>query len=216
MGSWVRSGVITAAMACAALQAAPSVAQEALHGDPVHGKAISYTCLGCHGIRGYRNAFPNYSVPKLEGQHPEYIVAALQAYKNGERSHTTMHSQAESLSSQDMADIAVFFAGKPLQASPAAAAAEHPPAAAALCVACHGVDGVGVVAIYPTLAGQPADYLEREMGEYKNGGRRNPVMAGMAGQVKDADIDTIAAYYASLKPSLQTLDRPMTRLSVSH
>jgi len=216
MASWIRSGVVTAALACAALQATPTWAQEALHGDPVHGKAISYTCLGCHGIPGYRNAFPNYSVPKLEGQHPEYIVAALQAYKNGERSHMTMHSQAASLSEQDMADIAVFFAGKALQASAPAAAANHPPAAAALCVACHGADGVGVVPQYPTLAGQHQDYLVRELAEYKNGGRRNAVMAGMANQVKDADADAIAAYYSSLKPSLQTLERPLTFLSSTH
>ncbi|HUN73678.1 MAG TPA: hypothetical protein VMU40_04095, partial [Steroidobacteraceae bacterium] len=66
------------ALACATLAAAASsLAQNApLKGNPEHGKAISYTCLGCHGIEGYRNAYPNYSVPKLRGQYPEYIVAA--------------------------------------------------------------------------------------------------------------------------------------------
>ena len=203
-----------AALSCGAIHAVS--AQQPVHGDPVHGKAISYTCLGCHGISGYRNAYPNYSVPKLEGQHPEYIVAALQAYKNGERSHTTMHSQAESLSDQDMADIAVFFAGKPLAPSPQAAASDHPPPAAALCVACHGADGVGVVAMYPTLAGQHPDYLRWEISQYKTGGRKNPVMAGMAAQIKDADIAAICDYYASLNPSLQTVERPYTVLTESH
>jgi cytochrome c553 len=61
-------------------------------GDPVRGKAISYTCLGCHGIPNYKNAFPSYSVPKLEGQHAEYMVTALQAYRSGERSHITMRA----------------------------------------------------------------------------------------------------------------------------
>ena len=56
-------------------------------GDPEHGKDLANTCLGCHGVPGYRNAYPNYSVPKLEGQHPEYIVLALQSYRSGERSH---------------------------------------------------------------------------------------------------------------------------------
>ena len=203
-----------AALSCGAIHAVP--AQQPVHGDPVHGKAISYTCLGCHGISGYRNAYPNYSVPKLEGQHPEYIVAALQAYKNGERSHTTMHSQAESLSDQDMADIAVFFAGKPLAPSPQAAAGGGWSLAAALCVACHGADGVGVVAMYPTLAGQHPDYLRWEISQYKTGGRKNPVMAGMAAQIKDADIAAICDYYASLNPSLQTVERPYTVLTESH
>ena len=60
--------------------------------DPHRGKELSYTCLGCHGIDGYRNAYPDYSVPKLEGQNPEYIVAALHGYRDGDRSHLTMHS----------------------------------------------------------------------------------------------------------------------------
>ena len=110
MGSWVRSSVASTALACLAFASAPSNAQQPLNGNPTHGKAISYTCLGCHGIPGYRNAYPNYSVPKLEGQHPEYIVAALQGYKSGDRPHTTMHSQASSLSDQDMADLAAYYA----------------------------------------------------------------------------------------------------------
>jgi cytochrome c553 len=79
-------------------------------GDPVAGKYKAETCMGCHGIPGYRNAAPAYHVPKLGDQHAEYIIAALKAYKNGERNHPTMHAQASSLSDQDMADIAAFFA----------------------------------------------------------------------------------------------------------
>ena len=113
--SGVRSVWTVVALACASFANVALAQDQPLQGDPKHGKAISYTCLGCHGIKGYRNAYPNYSVPKLEGQHPEYLIAALQEYRSGERSHTTMHSQASSLSDQDIADIAVFFAGKPLQ-----------------------------------------------------------------------------------------------------
>src|SRR5678816_1016796 len=80
---------------------APAATPNAAPADAVgpanvaHGKAISYTCLGCHGVQGYRNAYPNYSVPKLEGQHSDYLVAALKAYRAGERSHATMHAQSE-------------------------------------------------------------------------------------------------------------------------
>ncbi len=67
-------------------------------------------CIGCHGIPGYKTTFPNvYHVPKLGGQHPDYIVKALQAYKAGKRSHPTMRSIAGSLSDQDMADIAAYY-----------------------------------------------------------------------------------------------------------
>ena len=193
------------------------MAQQPVNGDPAHGKAITYTCLGCHGIPGYRNAYPNYSVPKLEGQHPEYIVAALQGYKSGDRPHTTMHSQASSLSDQDMADIAVFFAGKPLEgrapgAAPAAGA-PTPPQAAAACVACHGTDGVGTTVMFPTLSGQHLDYLEKALRDYRSGARKNIVMDQMAAHESDTDIDVIAHYYSKLTPSLQTLERPYTSLS---
>ena len=186
-----------------------------LKGDPVHGKAISYTCLGCHGVEGYRNAYPNYRVPKLVGQHPEYIVAALQEYRGDQRSHVTMHAQASELSDQDMADIAAYFTGPALQPAPVAANAPPAPAAVAVCAACHGVTGISVVPNYPNLAGQYSDYLKREIGEYKNGGRKNPIMAGMSVTIKDSDVDALAAYFSSMKPSLSTLNRPMTILTAT-
>ena len=75
-------------------------------GDAARGKDLSYTCLGCHGIKDYKNVYPTYSVPELAGQHPDYIVAALKEYKAGERSHATMHQQAASLSDRsDMSNL---------------------------------------------------------------------------------------------------------------
>ncbi|MGF1615218.1 MAG: c-type cytochrome [Gammaproteobacteria bacterium] len=84
-----------------------------LAGDAAAGKIKAQSCLGCHGIPGYFNAYPSYRVPKVGGQHPEYVVAALKAYKAGERPHATMRAQASSLTEQDMADIAAYFAGEP-------------------------------------------------------------------------------------------------------
>lgn len=79
-------------------------------GDPLAGSVKSEPCLGCHGITGYYNVYPSYRVPKLSGQNAEYIVAALQAYKAGQRSHPTMQAQAVSMSDQDMLDIAAYWA----------------------------------------------------------------------------------------------------------
>jgi cytochrome c553 len=79
-------------------------------GDPTAGAAKVFQCQGCHGIPGTRTAFPDlYSVPKLGGQHPNYIVQALQAYKKGERNHATMRAVAADLTDQDMADIAAYY-----------------------------------------------------------------------------------------------------------
>ena len=180
-------------------------------GDPHRGKELSYTCLGCHGIEGYRNAYPDYSVPKLEGQSPEYLVAALHGYRDGDRAHLTMHSQASELSDQDIADIAVFFAGKPLTSTGKAKGAV--PKAATLCTSCHGQDGVAIAPMYPSLAGQHQDYLVRAIEEYQHGGRKNPIMKGFAAPLKPAEIAEIAAYFSALTPALKTEPRPYTRFS---
>ena len=79
-------------------------------GDAAAGKTKAFTCMGCHGIPSYNNVYPSYHVPKLGGQHANYIAAALQAYKSGQRSHSTMRAQAANLSEQDMQDLAAFFA----------------------------------------------------------------------------------------------------------
>ena len=67
-------------------------------------------CIGCHGIPGYKTAFPEvYHVPKIAGQQPAYIVAALKAYKSGERSHPSMRGIAASLSEEDMKQLAEYY-----------------------------------------------------------------------------------------------------------
>ena len=78
-------------------------------GDPAAGRAKIYTCGGCHGVPGYKNAYPNYHVPRIAGQNRDYLIAALKEYRIGERDHPTMRAQGESLSDQDIEDIAAFL-----------------------------------------------------------------------------------------------------------
>ena len=69
-------------------------------------------CIGCHGIPGYKTAFPDvYHVPKIAGQQPGYIINALKAYKSGERSHPSMRGIAASLSDEDMKKLADYYGG---------------------------------------------------------------------------------------------------------
>jgi Cytochrome c553 len=104
-----RSGTgVIALYLCCALTGSVQAA-----GNPLEGKLKASTCMGCHGNPGYFNVYPTYRVPKLGGQHAEYIVSALKAYKAGQRKHGTMHANAASLSEQDMADIAAYFSAKP-------------------------------------------------------------------------------------------------------
>ncbi|MGD9842151.1 MAG: cytochrome c [Steroidobacteraceae bacterium] len=163
-------------------------------GDAARGKPLAYTCHGCHGIPNYKNAAPVYSVPKLGGQQAAYMVAALKEYAEGNRSHPTMHAHAVSNSEQDRADMAAFFAGKGPRKT---AVVGTPPAAAQVCTACHGTDGQPVSPEYPNLAGQHADYLAQALRDYKAGKRKNAIMAGVIGTLKDQDIEAIAAFYAN-------------------
>ena len=91
-----------------AAPAAPA-APAALVGNAAAGKKLTYTCQGCHGIPGYKNAYPNYHVPKIGGQAAEYLVTAITEYQQGNRKHPTMQAQAESFSAQDIADIAAYL-----------------------------------------------------------------------------------------------------------
>lgn len=78
-------------------------------GNAEAGRKRVYTCTGCHGIPGYKNTYPMYSVPRIQGQSETYIINALNAYKSGERKHPTMVAQARSFSDQDYADIAAYL-----------------------------------------------------------------------------------------------------------
>src|SRR5437868_6151666 len=140
---WLRCGMRSSVLVAAVFAVGSTYvsAQEPLKGNPHRGKELSYTCLGCHGVEGYKNAYPNYSVPELEGQHPEYLIGALKEYRDGDRAHLTMHSQASELSDQDIADVVSYFVGKPLTAD--AKPQGTVPAPAQLCTSCHGVNGVG-------------------------------------------------------------------------
>ena len=81
-------------------------------GDPSKGLEKAYTCLGCHGVKHYVNTYPTYHVPRIAGQHQEYLVAALQAYRSKARSHPTMQANASLLSDQDIEDIAAWFSAQ--------------------------------------------------------------------------------------------------------
>ena len=84
-------------------------------GDAVAGKNKVFQCQGCHGIPDWKTAFPEvYRVPKLGGQKPEYLVAAMKAYKKGERDFGTMRAMLDPLSDKDMEDIAAYYGSQPV------------------------------------------------------------------------------------------------------
>lgn len=100
--------ILLAVVAACGLAALPPTARA--EGDAEAGKIKAYTCTGCHGIPGYNNVYPTYKVPKIGGQNHAYLVAALKAYRAGDRHHATMELQARSLSDEDIQDVAAYFA----------------------------------------------------------------------------------------------------------
>jgi cytochrome c553 len=178
-----------------AFLASPAAAQ----GDAERGAKLAYTCQGCHGIEGYRNAYPSYRVPKLGGQKAGYIEVALRGFRDGMRDHPTMVAQAQSLSDQDIADLAAYLSsiGGETVAAGGTQGASFDKAAA--CAACHGQNGISVNAMWPTLAGQHEDYLLNALRQYRDGSRKDPVMTAQAALLAEEDLPKLAAYFASLE-----------------
>jgi cytochrome c553 len=181
-----------------------------LAGDAERGAVLAQTCAGCHGIPGSFNANPTYHVPKLGGQNSDYIEVALQGYRRGTRGHETMQAQASSLSDQDIADVAAYFAGiegepEKGRTSASTAQVEAGRAKATTCVACHGPEGVAAAPQWPNLAGQHETYLQQALSQYKNGQRVDMVMNPLIGALDETSIEELAAFFAA-QPHLHNTD----------
>jgi cytochrome c553 len=207
--------------AFAQASAAPAPAQAPAAAAPAGAKSIEAKvamCIGCHGIKGYQASFPEiHKVPMISGQSAKYIAAALNAYKTGERKHPTMRGIAQSLTEQDVNDIAAYYeahgkeAGKPLADKPSR---EPSPQVASLlqkaaCASCHGANlSKPIDPSYPKIAGQHADYMFVALKAYKSQnnvvGRNNGVMGAIAKQFSNAELKALSDYVASLEGELKT------------
>jgi cytochrome c553 len=168
-------------------------------GDAERGKTLGYTCSGCHGVAGYRNAYPSYRVPKLGGQKAAYLIIAMQGYRDGTRAHLTMAAQASSLSDQDIEDTAAYLASLGNQTVAAGGSTGTSFEPAMTCVACHGQNGISLSPSWPTLAGQHEDYLVHALNQYRDGSRKDAVMASMVVGMSDETVAQLAKYFAGLK-----------------
>src|SRR5690606_13929709 len=131
------------------------------------GRTKAVTCAACHGVDG-NSVTPDW--PVLAGQHADYIVRQINAFKNGARVNVTMTPFADMLSDQDARDVAAYFASQtpaPKGADPALTSLGQqiyrggiPDRGVAACIACHGPAGDGnPLAAYPRIAGQHATYV---------------------------------------------------------
>jgi cytochrome c553 len=190
------------------LAAFSAAAQE---GSVEAGRAKAATCAACHGVDG-NSVNPEW--PMLAGQHEAYIVRQIRAFKAGERTEVTMKPFADTLSEQDMLDVAAYFSSQrpaPKGADPAlvnlgqqiyrAGIAERGIAA---CIGCHGPAGDGnPLAAYPRLSGQHATYVIKALGSYKVGARTsdtdlNQMMRNEVALLTDDEIRAVASYVQGL------------------
>ncbi len=213
------STLLKTVVASATLAAMGAQAQVA--GDVRAGESKAAMCIGCHGIPGYQNSFPEiHKVPKISGQTEQYLAAALVAYQKGDRKHPTMRGIAGSLSEQDIADLAVFYAGHNGNVkAPETPRAPNAIVAALLergaCASCHGANFSSPIdPSYPKIGGQYADYLYVALKSYKVEGnhligRANPIMGGIVAQYSLQELRQMANYLATVQGEMAT--RPQSR-----
>jgi cytochrome c553 len=215
--------LLTTMFALAVACVTVSAQAQKITGNAENGSKKVAMCVGCHGIIGYQASFPEiHKVPMIAGQSATYISSALTAYKGGDRKHPTMRAIADTLSEQDIADLAAYYSQLGVQegdAPPATAARQPSERVQALisrdkdnaCTKCHGVNfntpNDGTVA---KLAGQHADYLYVALRSYKveknqQIGRSNGVMSGQAKKFSNAELKELASYISSLPGELKTV-----------
>jgi cytochrome c553 len=187
----------------------------AAQGDAEAGKSKTAMCAACHGIDG-NSLVPIY--PKLAGQSANYLVKQLAEFKLGMTSggasgrvDPVMGGMAMTLSEQDMADVAAFYASQTATAGNGSDNAHgkklylggNAEMEVTACVACHGINGKGMPSAgFPALASQNADYLKSQLEKFRNGSRNNDangMMQGVAANLTDAEITALSQYMSSLK-----------------
>ena len=193
--------------------AAPTIQAESLiDGSIEAGKTRALTCAACHGTEGNSS---NPMWPNIAGQNAPYILAQLQAFKNGNRNDPLMSSQAMMLSDEDMANLAVYFESLPAAAQSIADAdllsrgealyrGGNKANEASACLACHGPTGRGnPAAKYPALQGQHATYTAKQLNDYASGARtsdgKTRMMRDIAAKLDKDDIAALSSYIQGLK-----------------
>ena len=178
-------------------------------GNPQKGQELAKSCAGCHGSSGI-SSMPN--TPSLAGQLPNYIFKQLQDYADDSRQNPVMSGLAKSISKQDAADLAAWFASlPPAFQSDAPVVYENaeklvkngsndrllPP-----CEVCHGGKGQGQKMDIPRLSGQDAGYLSATLKAFRDGGRHNDIYARMrliAKPLSDEEVNELSEYYQNIK-----------------
>jgi cytochrome c553 len=180
-------------------------------GDAKAGAARSAACGACHGADG-NSVNPQW--PSIAGQNATYIAETLRAFQEGARADVLMTAQAQSLSEQDIENLAAYFSVQKATnrtADPKLAKAGerlyrggNKETNLAACIGCHGPTGSGNgPAGYPSLAGQHAAYTAKQLGDYQSKNRKSDgntqTMRDVAARLTQDEINSLAAYIQGLR-----------------
>ncbi len=174
---------------------------------------VTQICAACHGADGNSTSPAN---PKLAAQHPDYLLKQLKDFKPqggkpAERVDAVMAAFAQTLSEADMRNVSAYYASQKLK--PAFAKLKDSvelgqkiyrggiaEKAVPACSGCHSPNGAGIPAEFPRLAGQYADYTEKQLTLFRQGGRKNsPQMIAIAARMSDVEIKAVSDYIAGLR-----------------
>lgn len=188
--------------ACGKAPAPAAPEATAAKADLAAGKALAESkCFSCHGLDG-KGTGPD--IPNLGGQKEAYLLNALNGYRTGTRQHAALQQLSSELTEADVNNIAAYYASQKQAVAAAATGAADTVAAgktaANACIACHGADGNSKLPGTPSLAGQHPGFLLNAMQAYKDGGRKDAIMAGQVAKLDKVTMENIAAYFAAQTP----------------
>lgn len=179
-------------------------------GDAAAGQGKVAICSACHNPDG-NSMIPTF--PKLAGQGKHYLYKQMQDIKKGDRPVPEMTGMLDALSDQDLKDISAWYASQ--KGSVGYAAEELVERGEALfrggkledgmpaCTGCHSPDGSGMdAALYPKLSGQHADYIAKQLTDFREGDRENDgdamIMRDIAAKLSNKDIKALSSYIQGL------------------
>jgi len=186
-------------LALGGLLLAGSLSAEELQGDREAGRTLAGQCRTCHGLDGFAR-IP--IAPHIGGEPAAYVAAQLTAFREGTREHEMMSIVAQSLTDQNIADLAAWYSGHQVTATLTADPANAPEQ----CVGCHGEDGIHLIDEAPNLAGETNIYIDTQLKAFRTGKRVHEIMTPIASEMTDEEIRAVANWYAAVKLEINSVD----------
>ena len=154
---------------------------------------LAKACITCHGQKGIST---DTTFPNLAGQKQGYLNQEIKAFRDGKRDNPQMLPFVNSLSDDDITQLARYFSQQKNDAKASETYNKKGENVRARCISCHGMKGITVTELWPNLAGQQAKYLQKQLHAFKSGKRQSPIMQVIAQELTDEQIEAVAEYYS--------------------